>query len=124
MNFVTLHRKVVKILSIIDNILTLLKQQGLKQTDLCNFIGINTSTMTNWKNRKTDPPAKYIIQICEFLDVTPFKLLTGREKTSDVDLTADEQELLETYRKLTDANKTRLAERGLTLAEQQETVET
>lgn len=79
--------------------------------------------MTNWKNRKTDPPAKYIISICEFLDVTPFKLLTGKEKTSDVDLTADEQELLETYRKLTDANKTRLTERGLALAEQQETVE-
>lgn len=120
----TLHRKVVNILYIIDNILALLNQQGLKQTDLCNFIGINTSTMTTWKNRKTDPPAKYIISICEFLDVTPFKLLTGKEKTSDVDLTADEQELLETYRKLTDANKTRLTERGLALAEQQETVET
>ena len=120
----TLHRKVVNILSIIDNILALLKQQDLKQTDLCNFIGINTSTMTTWKNRKTDPPAKYIILICEFLNVSPYRLLTGREKASDVDLTADEQELLETYRKLTDANKTRLAERGLTLAEQQETVET
>lgn len=121
MNFVTLHRKVVYILSIIDNILSLLKQKGLKQADLCNFIGINTSTMTNWKNRKTDPPAKYIIPICEFLNVSPHKLLVGKEKSSPTDLTADEQKLLTYYKDLNDIDKGIVIGRAEALLEQYKT---
>lgn len=105
-NFVYLHRKDGFILSIIDDVLSYLDKNGLKQSDLCNHIGINTSTMTNWKNRKTDPPAKYIIPICEFLDVSPYVLLTGKEKSlSEVKLTDDEQELLTYYKDLDELEK-------------------
>ena len=65
---------------IIDRILNLLDEKKIKAADLCRYIGINTSTMTNWKNRGTDPPAKLIIPICEFLDVSCDFLLTGTEK--------------------------------------------
>lgn len=117
-NFVYLHRKDGLILSIIDDVLSYLNKNGLKQSDLCNYIGINTSTMTNWKNRKTDPPAKYIIPICEFLDVSPYVLLTGKEKNSPADqLTDDEQELLTYYKGLEPFKKGQLMERAKVLSE-------
>lgn len=93
-------------MSIIDNVLFYLEENCLKQSDLCNHIGINTSTMTNWKNRKTDPPAKYIIPICEFLGVSPYVLLTGKEKNSPAaNLSDDEQKLLTYYKQLSDIEK-------------------
>lgn len=67
---------------IIQRILTLLEEKSLKAADLCRAIGISTSTMTNWKNRGTDPPAKMIIPICEFLGVSCEYLLSGKEKSS------------------------------------------
>ncbi len=63
----------------IQRILALLDQKSLKAVDLCRHIGINTSTMTNWKNRGTDPPAKFVIPICEFLGVSCEFLLTGKD---------------------------------------------
>ena len=96
-----------------------------KNTSISNLLDKFTSSrsaINAWK--KGNINIGVLIKVIEYLNITPEYLLTGKEKTFDVDLTADEQELLETYRKLTDANKTRLAERGLTLAEQQETVET
>ncbi len=91
---------------IINNLLSLLEEKGLKQADLCEAIGISSSTMTNWKNRGTDPPAKHIVSICEFLDISPYLLLTGKEKSSPtVELTADERELLDIYNRLSDKSK-------------------
>lgn len=68
--------------------------------------------MTNWKNRGTDPPSKHIIPICEFLNVSPYILLTGKEKSSPTfELNADEHELLQYFKKLSDKSK------GIVLAE-------
>lgn len=64
---------------VIQRVLSLLDEKGFKMADLCRYIGINTSTMANWKTRNTDPPTKYIIPICEFLKVSPEYLLTGVE---------------------------------------------
>lgn len=94
------------VLSIIMNILRILEKKGLTQTELCSAININTSTMTNWKNRNTDPPAKYIIPICEFLQVSPYFLLNGIESTPPVqELSTDEQRLLHMYSLLSDMEK-------------------
>ncbi len=74
--------------------------------------------MTNWKNRGTDPPSKHIIPICEFLNVSPYILLTGKEKSSlTSELSADEQELFKIYKGLSIENKARVRERAEVLAE-------
>lgn len=102
-------------MSLINDILDILGSKNKRQTDLCSYLGINTSTMTNWKNRNTDPPSKYIIPICEFLDVTPYYLLTGEEKSPS--LPDDELELLKYYKELPDREQQRLIGRASALAE-------
>ena len=82
---------------IIQRILALLEEKSLKAADLCRALGISTSTMTNWKNRGTDPPAKMIISICEFLGVSCEYLLSGNEKSS---LTVEDAEWLSLIHKL------------------------
>lgn len=79
---------------IIQRILTLLEEKSLKAADLCRYIDINTSTMTNWKNRNTDPPAKLIAPICEFLNVSYEFLLTGTEKRTSAFIPSDDAEWL------------------------------
>ena len=64
---------------IIHRVLALLDDKSLKMADLCRHLGINTSTMTNWKNRETDPPARFIAPICEFCGCSYEYLLTGTE---------------------------------------------
>lgn len=63
-------------MSIINKILKLLHEQGKTQADICNYIGIKPNVFTTWKTRGTDPPAKFLIQICEFLSVSLEYLLT------------------------------------------------
>lgn len=102
-------------MSLINDIILILERKKKKQSELCAYLGINTSTMTNWKNRNTDPPAKYIIPICEFLEVSPYFLLTGKEKKSS--LLNDEQELLNYYKALPAWEQQRLIGRAAALAE-------
>ena len=75
-----LYRKVAFKLSIINNILSLMEELNVNQNEMCAYLHIGTSTMSNWKNRGTDPPAKYIIPICDFLNVSPEYLLTGENR--------------------------------------------
>lgn len=110
-------------MSIIDNVLRLLEEKNKKPSELCAYIGINTSNFTNWKNRNTDPPAKYIYPICEFLGVSTDYLLTGKEKSPSAEqsakeqLSPDEQELLENYRRLSEHDKGKVIGKAEALAE-------
>lgn len=92
-------------MDIINRILEILAVKGLKQADLCNYIGIKYNVFTTWKTRGTEPPTKFLIQICEFLGITPYYLLTGEEKTSEIFENATEQEVIENYRKLSEFEK-------------------
>lgn len=86
---------------LIQRIVTLLKEKELKKSDLCKHLGINNSTMANWQSRNTDPPSKYIIPICEFLDVSPYYLLTGSEREVAKDVVSEtDQKALDTVQQL------------------------
>lgn len=86
---------------ITQRMFALLESKAIKAADLCRYLGINTSTMTNWKNRGTDPPAKYIIPICEFLDVDCEFLLTGKHTTKKTpQISTDDIEWLSLIHKL------------------------
>lgn len=105
-------------MSIISRIVDLLKKNGASQADICNYIGIKYNVFTTWKTRETDPPAKYLVQICEFLNISLEYLLTGEEKSSPtVKMTADERELLEIYNNLSPKSQGQVKERAIVLAE-------
>lgn len=71
-------------MSIMDRILKLLKEKNKTQVDICNYIGIKPNVFTTWKTRGTDPPARHLVQICEFFDVTLEYLLTGNENSQNI----------------------------------------
>lgn len=87
-------------MTIIERILNLLDEKGLKMSELCQYIGVGTSTMANWKTRNTDPPAKYIAPICEFLNVSFDYILTGKKNTSSEN-SDDVNKALHYYERLT-----------------------
>ena len=57
-------------MEIIERITETLEKTDKKATDLCDRLGIRTSTMSTWKTRNSDPPAKYIKPIADFLAVS------------------------------------------------------
>ncbi len=66
---------------ITNRILKLLKEQGKKQSDLCQYAGIAQTTFTNWKTRGTDPKPEHLQKIAEFLGVTIHYLVNGEGPT-------------------------------------------
>lgn len=66
-------------MTINERMFKLMDERGLHPADLCKVLGRSTSMTTTWKQRGTDPPAKYIPKIAEFLGVSIDYLLTGEE---------------------------------------------
>ena len=100
---------------------TLENSSGKTAAGLCRELGIGTSVTTGWKQRNTDPPAKYLTRICEYLDISIEYLLTGdvRLDTPHINeetFTADEIRLIRKYRILDEDGQD--AVRGVILQEQ------
>ncbi len=54
----------------LDKILALLKEQGKKQKDLMDYLGMGKTAFTGWKSGANKSYYKYIAQIAEFFDVS------------------------------------------------------
>jgi len=78
---------------------TLLDEKGLSANGLCKELGIGTGQTTNWKQRGTDPPAKYIVPICKYLGCSVEYLLTGQEteKAPAPEISRNGLEMLELF---------------------------
>lgn len=82
-----------------ERIFKLLGESKSQQKKLSEITGIPEQTISSWKKRKSDPPAKHIYAIADFLNVSVVYLLTGKDETRP-ELVQDEQTLLNDYRKL------------------------
>lgn len=95
-----------------------LKKQGKKQKDLAVYIGLSTSAVSDWKKKGTNPAAENLSIIADFLNISIEYLLTGKEKSSPTfELNADEHELLQYFKKLSDKSKGIVLGRAEQLAE-------
>lgn len=67
-------------MTISQRIFSLLKSKHLSQKDLANYAGLSPAAISGWKIKNTSPSADKLIKISEFLDVSVYYLLTGREE--------------------------------------------
>ncbi len=99
-------------MSINERILSFLTMNSLKQIDLADYIGVSTSTLNNWLKLGRDIPAKFIIPICEFFQVSVYLLLTGKDGEGGLKLTKSETDLLQKFRSLPESYQGRLLGRA------------
>ena len=60
-----------------ERIFKILKDKNMSQNAFAKKVGLASSTISDWKTKKTNPSADKIIDICKVLNVTPEQLLTG-----------------------------------------------
>lgn len=61
-----------------ERIFKILKEQNMSQNAFAKKAGLASSTISDWKTKKTNPSADKIMDICIALEVTPEQLLTGK----------------------------------------------
>ena len=59
-------------------IFKILKEKNMSQNAFAKQVGLASSTISDWKTKKTNPSADKIMDICRVLEVTPEQLLTGK----------------------------------------------
>ncbi len=95
-------------MTISERIFLLLKEKGLTQKALSEYTGISQPAITDWKKKGTNPSADKIVKLSEFLGVSVYYLLTGKEESFPASQNTDIDMLLELYNSLTDFEKGRL----------------
>lgn len=82
--FVINYKKGVRELGTLDKICALLKDKGIKQKELTDYLGVTRNNFSNWKSGSNSSYMKYLPQIAEFLGV-PIGYLTDEQgKDEDV----------------------------------------
>ena len=61
-----------------ERIFQILKDKNMSQNSFAKQVGLASSTISDWKRKKTNPSADKIMDICRVLGVTPEQLLTGK----------------------------------------------
>ncbi|MDR1409984.1 MAG: helix-turn-helix transcriptional regulator [Oscillospiraceae bacterium] len=79
----------------ICKIMSILWERGIGDVQFCESIGINKSSLADWKRGKTKSYTKHISKIASALGVTPEYLLSETDT-----ITEDEDNLLKTFRSL------------------------
>lgn len=68
-------------------IFSTMDSKSLKIADLAKLLNLPHGSVSSWKQRNTDPPAKYISQIALFLDMSVEELLahtSSEEPNNDI----------------------------------------
>lgn len=107
-----------------DQFISLCNRDGVKPTPLIRKLGFSAGNIKRWENGAT-VNSDILLAISEHFKVSIDYLLTGKEKNSSTNiLNADEQELLEYFKKLSDKSKGKIIERAAVLAEIESSVVT
>ena len=90
-----------------EKVFYLLKEQGRQQKELADAIGSKPSTVQGWRQENRNPTSELIMPICEFFKITPNVLFEcGDIPEGLVQLSDDESDLIEIYRRVDRKGKT------------------
>lgn len=64
-------------MTISEKIFEILDTKGISQKEFSQVTGIPQSTISDWRKKKTNPASDKILAICDFLDVSPYELLSN-----------------------------------------------
>lgn len=102
-------------MEIYERLFITMDEKGIPQTEIVdNLSDVTKSTVSAWKTRRTDPPARFIAPICKLLGVSVEYLLTGEvSKDSTIcfpksAIPESDVKLLEMYHKLPDNKQTEI----------------
>lgn len=104
-------------MTISERILKVLKERNMTQVEFAKQVGIATSTISEWKKRKTNPSVDKLMDICNVLQITPEQLLTGKgiEDEEEIALATPESrftpldiQIVEDYHSLKEEQQKRL----------------
>lgn len=101
--------------AMLDRLYTLIRERGIRKTDVPKALGISMTTFSDWRRGKGFPSLKNTIKFCEYFDVSLDWLVFGKEpetveKSVDiVDISVSrETSIIERFRKLTPPLQDRL----------------
>ena len=88
------------------------KEKSLRQKDLADLVHVSLQTISGYETGYAQPPIDILIKLADVLEVSTDYLL-GRENDIGLveinsDLSGDEQELINQYRKLSLGDKSQL----------------
>ena len=63
-------------MKLINKIVNEMQIRGLSQKEVCDSIGVSTSTFSNWKTRGTEPPVKYVQKLCQLFNWNPADIIS------------------------------------------------
>lgn len=104
-------------MTISERILVVLRERNMTQVEFAKQVGIATSTISEWKKKKTNPTADKLMDICNVLQITPEQLLTGKGIEDEEEIAAASPEsrfspydiqLIEDYHGLKEEQQKRL----------------
>lgn len=98
-------RKEVKF--VINRILDLMEKNNITAKQLTSDLEISNSSISDWKKGKGKPSSDAIVKMAEYFNVTTDYLLLGItcNKTNNINLTENEQEILSLLHKFDERNQ-------------------
>ena len=101
-----------------ERIFKILKDKNMSQNAFAKQAGLASSTISDWKTKKTNPSADKIMDICMVLEVTPEQLLTGKgidedfveckSKKAGLEISKVDIRIIEDIHSMKDAQRKRL----------------
>lgn len=81
------------------------KDKKLTQTDVANILGIDDTTISKYENDKSEPDNLTTSRLAKLYGVKVSWLLGNEEAEEEIPLSDEENELLESFKKLNDEDQ-------------------